>query len=91
MDSENGADESGRGLRLPRSLLVDHAAALLGVSRRTVYNRIHEGRLKTIRTRSGSQRVLLESLEALLREMRGESKARGRSDGAKLEAEALTL
>ena len=68
MDSENGADGSGRGPGLPRSLLVDHAAALLGVSRRTVYNRIHDGRLKTIRTRSGTRRVLRESLEALLRD-----------------------
>ena len=50
-----------------RSLLVDQAAQLLGVSRRTVYYRIREGRLQTIRTRCGSQRVLLESIEALLR------------------------
>jgi len=32
------------------------------VSRRTVYNRIREGRLQTIRTLGGSQRVLVESL-----------------------------
>jgi excisionase family DNA binding protein len=51
-----------------RSLLIDHAAELLGVSRRTVYNRIREGRLRTIRTRCGSQRVLLESAEQMLRE-----------------------
>jgi len=51
-----------------RSVLVNHAAEILGVSRRTIYNRIREGRLKTIRTRCGSQRVLLESLEALMRE-----------------------
>ena len=38
------------------------AAELLGVSRRTIYNRILEGRLQTIRTLGGSQRVLLESL-----------------------------
>ncbi len=49
------------------SVLVDQAAALLGVSRRTVYYRIRDGRLRTIRTRCGSQRVLLESIEALLR------------------------
>ena len=75
MDAENTADQSSRGHCLPRSLLVDHAAALIGVSRRTVYNRIRDGRLKTIRTPSGTQRVLRESLEALLREMH-ESKAR---------------
>jgi excisionase family DNA binding protein len=51
-----------------RSVLVIHAAALLGVSRRTVYYRIRAGTLKTIRTRCGSQRVLMESIEALLRE-----------------------
>jgi hypothetical protein len=40
------------------------------VSRRTVYYRIREGRLQTIRTRGGSQRVLWSSIEALLRSMR---------------------
>jgi len=59
-----------------RSVLLDHAAELLGVSRRTVYYRIREGRLTTIRTRSGSQRVLLDSLEALLWSMHVRSKAR---------------
>jgi excisionase family DNA binding protein len=54
--------------RMPRSLFVKDAAALLGVSRRTVYYRIRDGRLRTIRTIGGSQRVLLESIEALLRE-----------------------
>jgi len=33
-----------------------------------VYYRIREGRLQTIRTRGGSQRVLWSSIEALLRE-----------------------
>lgn len=50
------------------SVLIDDAAERLGVSRRTVYYRIHEGRLKTIRTRCGSQRVLCASIEALLQE-----------------------
>jgi excisionase family DNA binding protein len=48
--------------RIGRSVSLDHAAQLLGVSRRTVYNRIREGRLQTIRTLGGSQRVLLESV-----------------------------
>ena len=48
--------------RLGRSVTIDQAAQLLGVSRRTVYYRISEGRLHTIRTLGGSQRVLLESL-----------------------------
>jgi excisionase family DNA binding protein len=50
------------------SVMIDQAAEILGVSRRTVYYRIREGRLLTIRTIGGSQRVLLESIEALLRE-----------------------
>ena len=53
---------------MDRTLFIEEAAALLGVSRRTVYYRIREGRLQTIRTRCGSQRVLLSSIEALLRE-----------------------
>lgn len=48
--------------RIGRSVSIDQAAELLGVSRRTVYNRIREGRLITIRTLGGSQRVLIESL-----------------------------
>jgi len=48
--------------RIGRSVSLDHAAVLLGVSRRTIYNRIRKSRLQTIRTASGTQRVLLESL-----------------------------
>jgi excisionase family DNA binding protein len=49
--------------RIGRSVSLDHAAQLLGVSRRTIYNRIREGRLQTIRTIGGSQRVLLDSVQ----------------------------
>jgi excisionase family DNA binding protein len=48
--------------RIGRSVSLDHAAEILGVSRRTIYNRIREGRLQTIRTLGGSQRVLLDSV-----------------------------
>jgi len=48
-----------------RSLFIDEAAQVLGLSRRTVYYRIRDGRLRTIRTRGGSQRVLVSSIEAL--------------------------
>jgi excisionase family DNA binding protein len=48
--------------RLGRSVTIDQAALLLGVSRRTIYNRIREGRLQTIRTLGASQRVLVQSL-----------------------------
>ena len=51
------------GPRLGRSVTIDVAAGLLRVSRRTIYNRIKDGRLRTIRTIGGSQRVLVESLE----------------------------
>lgn len=51
--------------QLGRSVTIDQAAQLLGVSRRTVYYRIREGRLRTVRTLGGSQRVLVESLQEL--------------------------
>ncbi len=48
--------------RIGRSVSLDQACQLLQVSRRTVYNWIREGRLQTIRTLGGSQRVLIESV-----------------------------
>ena len=48
---------------LGRSVTIDQAAALLHVSRRTIYNRIRDGKLLTIRTIGGSQRVLVSSLD----------------------------
>ncbi len=57
-----------RMARMVRSVLLNRAAEMLGVSRRTVYYRIREGRLKTVRTLGGSQRALVESIEALLAE-----------------------
>jgi excisionase family DNA binding protein len=51
--------------RIGRSVSIDQAAHLLNVSRRTIYNRIREKRLQTIRTHGGSQRVLVESLHDL--------------------------
>ncbi len=53
--------------RLGRSVSIDQAADLLGVSRRTIYYRIREGRLQTIRTMGGSQRVLVDSLQLIPR------------------------
>ncbi len=47
---------------LGRSVSIDQAAQMLNCSRRTVYYRIRDGRLQTIRTMGGSQRVLVESL-----------------------------
>ena len=46
-----------------RSVLIDEACRLLGVSKRTVYYWIRAGRLQTVRTLGGSQRILLESIQ----------------------------
>jgi len=62
MASIERAPERSSEPRIGRSVSLDHAAELLGVSRRTIYNRIREGRLQTIRTLGGSQRVLLDSI-----------------------------
>jgi excisionase family DNA binding protein len=51
--------------QLGRSVTIERAAEILGVSRRTVYYRISEGVLQTVRTRGGSQRVMVESLLGL--------------------------
>ena len=51
--------------QLGRSVSIEQAAALLGGSRRTVYYRIRDGRLRTIRTIGGSQRVLMDSVEEM--------------------------
>ncbi len=58
--------------QLGRSLTIDQAAELLHVSRRTVYNRIRDGKLETIRTIGGSQRVLLRSVEENQKSIGGE-------------------
>jgi excisionase family DNA binding protein len=58
----NATDSQTTEPRLGRSVSIDQAAAMLNLSRRTIYNRIRDGRLQTIRTLGGSQRVLVESL-----------------------------
>lgn len=60
-------DRTDLSPQVGRSVSIEQAAQLLGVSRRTVYYRIRDGRLRTIRTLGGSQRVLVDSVE----EMRG--------------------
>jgi excisionase family DNA binding protein len=62
MEATQTTDSSSFEPRLGRSVTIDQAAALLGVSRRTIYNRIRDGRLRTIRTLGASQRVLVQSL-----------------------------
>jgi excisionase family DNA binding protein len=63
MAAQETAREDNFEPRIGRSVSLDHAAELLGVSRRTIYNRIREGRLQTIRTLGGSQRVLIDSVQ----------------------------
>jgi excisionase family DNA binding protein len=64
------------------SLLIEQAAQVMGVSRRTVYYRIREGRLETIRTRCGSRRIVFRTLESLIREGARKHAFKGRSAGA---------
>jgi excisionase family DNA binding protein len=52
--------------RAGRSVFIEQAMRMLGVSKRTVYYRIREGRLRTIRVRGGSQRVLIQSIRDLV-------------------------
>ena len=75
MATTESAAETGFEPRIGRSVSLDHAAELLGVSRRTIYNRIREGRLKTVRTLGGSQRVLVDSVA-----VDGRAQAADRSD-----------
>jgi len=72
--------EAGLEPRVGRSVSLDHAAEMLGVSRRTIYNRIRDGRLMTIRTLGGSQRVLLDSVQGDSRPVRS-MPVSGRSAG----------
>jgi excisionase family DNA binding protein len=46
-----------------RSMSLAQTSQVLHVSRRTVYYLIKSGRLQTVRTTLGSQRVLLESIK----------------------------
>ena len=55
--------EGGFEPRLGRSVSIEQAAILLGVCRRTIYNRIRDGSLQTVRTLGTSQRVLVASID----------------------------
>ena len=50
--------------QIGRSISIDHAARVLGVSRRTIYARIRDGRLETVPTLGTSRRVVLDSVRA---------------------------
>ena len=62
---QSGIERSEPGW-VGRSVFIDQAMRMLGVSKRTVYYRIRDGRLRTIRVRGGSQRVLIESIHDLV-------------------------
>ena len=67
MEQVHQADVERAGHDLAgRSVFIEQAMRMLGVSKRTVYYRIQEGRLRTIRVRGGSQRVLIESIRDLV-------------------------
>lgn len=53
-----------------RSLSLAQAGQVLRVSRRTVYYLIKSGRLQTVHTAMGSQRVLLDSIRECCLERR---------------------
>ncbi len=53
----NGAQEPHLG----KSVSIDQAASLLNVSRRIIYSRIREGRLRVIVMRGSKKRVLVKS------------------------------
>src|SRR3954462_3919984 len=76
--------DNGFEPRIGRSVSLDHAAELLGVSRRTIYNRIREGRLQTVKTLGGSQRVTLDSVDTLRARMEAPRDERRPISGAML-------
>jgi len=69
VDREEQTTDSSFTPRIGRSVSLDHAAELLGISRRTLYNRIRDGYLQTVRA-NNSQRVLVDSIGEHLRRER---------------------
>ncbi len=63
-----------------RSLSVAQACTALHVSRRTVYYLIKSGRVATVRTPLGSQRVLVDSLKAMRLQRVAQAADRGSDD-----------
>ena len=61
---EMGSQQAVFGQFSGRSMSLAQAGQALRVSRRTVYYLIKSGRLQTVRTALGSQRVLLDSVKA---------------------------
>ena len=80
------AADTGFTPRIGRSVSLDHAAELLRVSRRTVYNRIRHGALDTI-TVNGSKRVTVYSLSEHLRWLHEERQRREQEEHQRRERE----
>lgn len=62
MDKLPLSQSFGIGSRVEVSVSIPQACALVGVSRRTIYNWIKTGHLQTFRTPAGAVRVVLASL-----------------------------
>ena len=62
MNSQTSSDSATVELRLGRSLSIDQTARVLRLSRRSIYNRIREGRLQSMRDVGGTQRILVSSV-----------------------------
>ena len=73
------------------SVSLVEAAKLLNISLRTVYNRIKEGKLQTIRTHGGSQRVLVESLHGPRRTPQSLTTTRRASSTVEVEAQTTDI
>ena len=74
-----------------RSVFIEQAMRMLGVSRRTLYYRIRDGRLQTIRVHGGSQRVLIDSIRNLVATDRQRGARRRASSGAAPSVSPQTL
>jgi len=66
---ENVTEITRFSSRIGSSVTLDYAARLLGISRRTIYNRIRDGFLQTVQV-NGGQRVDLNSLLEYIRDHR---------------------
>jgi excisionase family DNA binding protein len=73
MDVERtaGTTDPGSSSHIGKTITLDHAAELLGVSKRTVYNRIKDGYLLTVRIHQ-TQRVRVDSLSLYMQRERAE-------------------
>lgn len=55
-------DHAPEGLPLPEYVTINRACEWLAVSRRTLYNWMHTGKVQYVRTPGGCRRILRSSL-----------------------------